>query len=52
MMTVWKIIGKIIRSVLCCVVYMAVHTHTHTQAVLTVGFGLGLGLAFCLFFAF
>jgi len=50
MMTVWKIIGKIIRSVLCCVVYMAVHTRT--QAVLTVGFGLGLGLAFCLFFAF
>ena len=37
MMTVWRIKGKIIRTVLCCVLYdSCAQWYTHTQAVFTV----------------
>jgi len=53
MTTVWRISGKIIRSVLCLVVYdsWTSDTHTHEQF-LKMTVGLGLGSAFCVFFWF
>ena len=64
-MIIWRIRGKIIRIVLCCVVYdicaqWYAHTHTDRQFLqVRVGLGLGLvfvhlflGLVFCMFFCF
>jgi len=49
-MIVWKIGGKIIRTVLCCVVY---DTGTHTcEQFLKMIVGLGLGLVFVHLFRF
>jgi len=45
---VWRIRGKIISSVLCCVMCMAVvHTHMHAHEQF-LKMSVGLGLAFCL----
>jgi len=49
MMIVWRIKGKIIRTVLCCNVYYssAQQYHTHQQFLqLTVGLGLGSAFLF------
>ena len=56
-MIVWRIRGKIIRTVLCCVVYdscVQLYAHTYEQfmkmrAGLGLFFGRFLGLAFCVF---
>ena len=56
MVIVWRIRGKIVRTVLCCVVYDScaqwyVHTHTYEQF-LKMSVGLGLDLVFVHFFWF
>ena len=54
MIIVWRLQGKIIRTVLCCVVYGSCtqwYTHTHEQF-LKMSVGLSLGLAFCVFLAY
>jgi len=58
MMIVWRIRGKIIRTVLCCVVYNSctqwhTHTHTHThKQFLKTSVGLHLDLVFVHLFWF
>ena len=53
-MIVWRIKGKIIRTLLCCVVYTScAQWYTHTRAVLKDDcWLLGLGLVFLHFFRF
>jgi len=50
-MIVWRIRGKIIRTVLCCVVYDSyaqLYANTYEQF-LKMSVGFGLGLVFCAF---
>jgi len=51
MVIVWRIRGKINRTVLCCVRQLCTSTHTREEF-LHLTLGLGLGLVFVHFFQF